>query len=532
MCTYQRFAFVLLLWLLPAFSLRAQMPATELPVRIMTYNIRLNVASDGLNAWPNRKDWVAQLVQWHSPDLLGVQEALPDQMEDLRRLLPAYRSLGVARDTVLSRAEYSAIFYRPDRLTCLESGTFWLSTTPEKISVGWDAALPRIVTWGKFRDNVSGKVFFHFNTHFDHVGKEARINSAHLIREKIAALNPEQLPAIVTGDFNAEPKDPPILAMLDSKTQPLLFDAWNTAITPPYGPNATWSGFKVAGEDQRRIDYVFVNKGPVVLRLEVITDAHGPLFPSDHLPVLAEVLIDAKAMLPEAFAHNDYAHTRPLFDALDHGFAAAEADIWLLSGELWVNHDRPLTLSPERSLEKLYLQPLAARIRRLGGVYPGADRPFLFMIDLKNEGEGTYQRLKEVFDPYAWMFLPEANGKPAVTVFLSGNRPMETMLADSNSYFGIDGRPEDLGKGYPAARMPVVSCPYAQVLKWKGKGPIPESEMKALQTLARAAHAEGKRVRFWATPEDTAVWQVLLDAGIDFINTDNLDLGADFLQKK
>ncbi len=152
----------------------ARLPEGEKPLRVMTFNLRLNLASDGPNAWPLRKEIVASMIRFHRADILGVQEALPDQLRDLDALLPQFSRFGVGRSTERS-GEHSAIFYRKDRFDLLAEDTFWLSETPNVPGVkGWDAAYERIVTWGRMRDRQTGKVFFHFNTHFDHVGQVAR----------------------------------------------------------------------------------------------------------------------------------------------------------------------------------------------------------------------------------------------------------------------------------------------------------------------------------------------------------------------
>ncbi|MEL7534519.1 MAG: endonuclease/exonuclease/phosphatase family protein, partial [Bacteroidota bacterium] len=174
-------------------------------LKIMSFNIRLNVESDGENAWPKRTDIVKSMFDYHQADLLGVQEALPDQMEDLKSMLPEYGAHGIARDTG-KWGEYSAIFYRRTRLILEEGGTFWLSETPEQPSKGWDAALNRIATWGIFQDKASGERFLYLNTHFDHRGVKARQESARLLVAQSKALNPENLPVLLSGDFNFTPE--------------------------------------------------------------------------------------------------------------------------------------------------------------------------------------------------------------------------------------------------------------------------------------------------------------------------------------
>ena len=151
-------------------------------LNVMTYNVRLNVRSDSLNAWPNRKDNLVSVVLFHDVTILGVQEALPDQMDDMRQRLLNYKSIGVGREDGKNKGEFSAIFYDTTKLQALQSETFWLSETPTVAgSKGWDAAITRIVTWAKFRDKKTKKIFFHFNTHFDHMGPIARRESAKMI---------------------------------------------------------------------------------------------------------------------------------------------------------------------------------------------------------------------------------------------------------------------------------------------------------------------------------------------------------------
>lgn len=178
-------------------------------IRVMTFNLRLDTPSDGPDAWPHRKEMVAQTMRFHRADFVGIQEGLPHQLEQLDEMLPYFDRIGVGRNTEDDPGEYSAIYYKKDRFELIENNTFWLSETPDEVaSVGWDAALPRIVTWGKFRDLNSGKTFFVFNTHFDHIGETARAESASLILEKIDELAGNS-PVVVMGDFNTTEDDPP-----------------------------------------------------------------------------------------------------------------------------------------------------------------------------------------------------------------------------------------------------------------------------------------------------------------------------------
>ncbi|RMG68709.1 MAG: hypothetical protein D6722_11450 [Bacteroidetes bacterium] len=506
---------------LPLLRLQAQADASYAPLRVMSFNLRLNVEGDGYNAWPHRTGLVESMIRFHQVDLLGVQEARPGQMEDLQRMLPDFAFEGVARDTG-SWGEYSAIWYRRSRLERLEGGTFWLSETPDQPgSRGWDAALPRIATWARLCDRRSDKSFLFVNTHFDHRGEQARAESAHLLLEKIESLAGPLEAVLLSGDFNATPESEPIQILTDVDNPQRVYDLSPSALQSAHGPASTWSGFAFPGEPGRRIDYLFGRGNLTCLRYGTLSESWSGRFPSDHLPVLAEVLIDPLTPLPAAHAHNDYTHERPLFDALDQGFTSVEADVWLIDGTLYVYHDKPRRPDPGQTLEQLYLAPLAARVTaQQGWVYPGYRPPFFLMIDLKSEAEPTYAALHKLLARYEWLLDGSQPG--GVRIFLSGNRPMEAGQADGGQLAGLDGRPEDLGKGIAAQLMPVVSERYGKLCSWRGQGLPPEADTEALRELVQAAHAEGKKVRLWATPESEAVWAWLQTQGVDLINTDEL----------
>lgn len=177
--------------------------ARNRPLNIGSYNIRCNNPGDGENAWPNRKERVKALILFHEYDVVGVQEARPEQMEDLQQM-PGFASVGVGRDGEAG-GEFSAIFYRVDRIQVLDSGTFWLSETPEKVSKGWDAALNRICTWAKMKDRATRRVFYFFNTHFDHIGPVARHKSAELLVARIRETVGEKYPVFCSGDSTRGP---------------------------------------------------------------------------------------------------------------------------------------------------------------------------------------------------------------------------------------------------------------------------------------------------------------------------------------
>ncbi len=240
--------------------------------------------------------------------------------------------------------------------------------------------------------------------------------------------------------------------------------------------------------------------------------------------------------LPNAHAHNDYEHERPLLDALEQGFTSIEVDIHLIDGELYAYHDHPEELDAGRTLETLYLEPLSKIIQKNGGkVYPSYEGPFFLMIDIKTDAEETYAVLRKKLRPYK-KYLSSSKGdqlRPkALTIFLSGNRPVTTVYSEKKRWVGIDGRPGDLGKGYSAAFMPVVSDHYSRHLKWRGYEKLTDKEQAHLRELTRRVHAEGKKLRLWASPENKEVWKVLLDEGVDLINTDLLKELNSFLRQK
>jgi glycerophosphoryl diester phosphodiesterase len=240
----------------------------------------------------------------------------------------------------------------------------------------------------------------------------------------------------------------------------------------------------------------------------------------------AAVGIEPAAVRPlaNAHAHNDYLHSRPLLDALDHGFTSVEADIFLVDGKLLVAHEKRQT-RPERTLEALYLDPLRDRVRTHGGsVYPNGDS-FTLLIDIKSGAEATYETLAIVLARYADVFSVVRDGKlesKAVTAVISGNRPMSLMATEKERYAGVDGRLGDLDSDAPADYMPLVSDNWATAFKWRGRGPIGDADREKLTSAVAKAHAHGRKIRFWATPETLDAWHLLAEAGVDMINTDDL----------
>ena len=255
------------------------------PITVATYNLRCDTPNDGPNAWPNRKEMVKSLIQYHEFDLFGTQEALRHQLDGVAEL-NEFAYLGKGRDDGKQAGEHSAIFYRKDRFKVLDSGDFWLSETPDVPGKGWDATCcNRISSWAKFQDLKTKKQFYFFSVHFDHQGVKARQESGKLMVKKIKEIA-GKTPAICVGDFNSTPDTEQIQAM-----QTILQDAHNVTKQPPYGPEGTFNSFKFDAPMDRRIDYIFVSKEFDVLKYGVLTDAQEQRYPSDHQPVVAKVVL-------------------------------------------------------------------------------------------------------------------------------------------------------------------------------------------------------------------------------------------------
>jgi endonuclease/exonuclease/phosphatase family metal-dependent hydrolase len=282
---------------LPTFAEDADGHAS---LRVMTFNIRYDNPADGENGWKHRKDWLAEIVNREHPDIVGMQEVLAGQFKDLKERLHGMKAFGVGRDDGKQSGEFVPIFYREERYHALEHGTFWLSKTPDKPgSKDWDAAITRTVSWLKLKDTRSGDVFFAVNTHFDHKGKEAREKSAALVVERLRTEFAGH-PVILTGDFNTRPDSPPyeilvgkteIKTMAGEKHKDLIFrDSFLHSAARPTGPESTFNGFKEIAPHVR-IDFIFVTPTIDVLKIKTLDDQKNGRFPSDHLPVVADVRI-------------------------------------------------------------------------------------------------------------------------------------------------------------------------------------------------------------------------------------------------
>jgi hypothetical protein len=238
--------------------------------------------------------------------------------------------------------------------------------------------------------------------------------------------------------------------------------------------------------------------------------------------------------LKRAHAHNDYEHKRPLLDALDQGFCSVEADIWLTKDGLLVAHT-PLGLKAERTLQRLYLDPLRERIKANNGkIYTGGP-PFYLLIDIKTDAKDTYAELSKVLEGYADLLTVTRDGKTeakAITVVITGNCDRDTITKQAVRYAAIDGRPADLDADLQATLVPWVSASWTSQFKWDGTGPMPEAERAKLKEFVAKAHKHSRLVRFWATPEKQEIWRELLAAEVDLINTDKLAELRTFLLKE
>jgi endonuclease/exonuclease/phosphatase family metal-dependent hydrolase len=254
-------------------------------LKIMSYNIRFDNPIDGEDAWANRKEFLCAQFAFYEPDVFGIQEALPNQVTDIKSALPKYNCIGISRDGK-EKGESSTIFFNTKRLELLTENTFWLSETPEIISKGWDAALNRICTYILLKDKKTNQAFWVFNTHLDHQGEIAKTKGIELILSKIKTLNTKNYPVVLMGDFNSEPTEERIVNL---KKQ--MIDSRDISEQKPFGPTGTFNGFKHNEAVTKKIDYIFLSKENhfKVKKYAVLTDSKNLKYPSDHLPVFVEL---------------------------------------------------------------------------------------------------------------------------------------------------------------------------------------------------------------------------------------------------
>ena len=265
------------LLLLPFVLMFAACSQTEL--QVMSYNMRQGNSPDGINHWDNRCHATLSMLREAKPDVFGVQEAHGYQVSYITDSLPCYRSVGVGRDDGFEKGERMSVFYNSDKFELLDWGTYWLSDTPDEPSKGWDAAYPRTATWTRLKMKKGGREFFYVNTHLDHIGAQARRNGLILIVDRIAAMNPDGLPMVLTGDFNTT-EDDPCLDDLDLRMKSARREA------PVTDTGITYNGFGKEGELARAIDYIYYSGFDSCDNFRVLRDSYdGIPYISDHYPI-------------------------------------------------------------------------------------------------------------------------------------------------------------------------------------------------------------------------------------------------------
>ncbi len=234
----------------------------------------------------------------------------------------------------------------------------------------------------------------------------------------------------------------------------------------------------------------------------------------------AAVLTQAAPILERAHSHNDYAQARPLQEAFDNRFSSVEADVFLVDGKLLVGHNRQ-DLTPERNLIAMYLKPIADQMaKNKGWVYSGPYKIFWVLVDIKENGAAVYEELKNELAQFP-AFKFRSKNTP-IRFVISGDRPVDSIVRDQGKYAGLDGRWEDLDKGYSKDLMPWVSEDWTDHFKWLGPGPIPADQQANLDAMVKRVHDGGYRLRFWGAPDTEAIWSVHWKSGVDFLNTDHL----------
>jgi len=278
--------------LLPSLLFISSCKTKPLELNVMTFNIRLDVPSDSLNSWQYRKDNAAEMVRMNDVDILGMQEVLLNQMNDLKERLPQYTAIGVGREDGADKGEFSPIFYKKDRFSAIESGTFWVSETPEVAgSKGWDASYIRVATWAILKEKATGKEIFAINTHLDNDGLIARKEGGNLLLKKAEELG-KGLPIVLTGDFNDTPQSEAIKNITDASKTNHLLDSKTIALKTS-GTDWTFHNFGRLAESERPlIDYIFVSKQIKVQDYAVLPDTLNGTFVSDHKPVLSKITIE------------------------------------------------------------------------------------------------------------------------------------------------------------------------------------------------------------------------------------------------
>jgi endonuclease/exonuclease/phosphatase family metal-dependent hydrolase len=258
-------------------------PQRREPIAAMTFNIRYGTAKDGEDAWPLRRAMLFDVIREQDADLIGLQEALDFQIDEITAAVPAYATVGVGRDDGRSKGEFAAILFRKSRFRVAEAGTFWFSDTPSvPASKSWGNNITRICTWARLIDR-DGRGFFVFNIHLDHQSQPSRERSTVLLRERIEARSVPAEPVLVTGDFNVGEKNPALASLIGP-----FVDTFRV-LRPDEKIAGTFSGFKFGNTGGEKIDYILVQPGTEVMHAEIVRFARGQRYPSDHFPVTARV---------------------------------------------------------------------------------------------------------------------------------------------------------------------------------------------------------------------------------------------------
>ena len=266
----------------------AQAPATE-PLAVMSFNIRYGTANDGENSWKNRREALFALLRAEDADVIGLQEALYSQIQEILVAVPGYAVAGVGRDDGRTKGEFSAILFRTTRLTLSDAGTFWFSDTPEVVaSTTWGNTITRICSWARFVDR-NGSAFWHYNVHLDHLSQPSRERSAELLVRRIAARDYRGESAIVTGDFNVGETNPALVPLVGTAAAPGRFVDTFRVVAPAATEAGTFTAFDPARITGDKIDYVLVPRGTEVLGAAIVRTARNGRLPSDHFPVTARV---------------------------------------------------------------------------------------------------------------------------------------------------------------------------------------------------------------------------------------------------
>ncbi len=268
-----------------AAVLHAEQAAEPQPLTVMTFNIRYGTAKDGENSWANRRDLLLDVIREQAADVIGLQEALDFQIDEIVAAIPAFGVIGVGRDDGARKGEYAAILFKRDRFQVSDAGTFWLSDTPQVVaSKSWGNNITRICTWARFVDR-DGRAFWHYNVHFDHQSQPSRERSAQMLRSRMDARRTLDEPVVITGDFNAGERNAAVTAITSSGT---FVDTFRVK-HPNERVVGTFTGFDPAKTEGEKIDYVFAPAQSEVLRADIIRTARAGRLPSDHFPVVAQV---------------------------------------------------------------------------------------------------------------------------------------------------------------------------------------------------------------------------------------------------